>query len=62
MSSVEQMAQFLILWDAVQQAQLNDRADEINWRWSSNGAYTKKSAYLAQLKGTYCTFDVQSIW
>ena len=39
-----------------------DRPDEITWRWTSNGAYTSKSAYLAQLQGAYCTFDAQSIW
>jgi len=62
MDSVELMSQFVVLWDAVQQVQLTDRPDEIVWRWTANGAYTSKSAYLAQLKGTFCTFDAQSIW
>ena len=62
MTSVEQMAQFVILWDAMQQVQLTDRADELSWRWSSNDAYISKSAYLAQLKGTHYSFDAQSIW
>jgi hypothetical protein len=62
MNSVEQMAQFVHLWDAVQQVEFVDRPDEISWRWTSNGAYTSKTAYLAQLKGTYCTFDALSIW
>ena len=59
MNSVEQMTQFVILWDAVQQVEFVDRPDEITWRWTSNGAYTSKSAYLAQLQGAYCTFDAQ---
>ena len=32
------------------------RPDEIVWRWSS------KYAYLAQFKGTFCTFDAHAIW
>jgi len=60
MDSVELMAQFVFLWDAVQQIHLSP--DEIFWRWSANGAYTTKSAYLAQFKGTFCTFDADAIW
>jgi hypothetical protein len=59
MYSVEQMAEFVVLWDPEQQIQLVDRPDEIIWRWTANGCYTSKSAYLAQLKGAYCTFDAQ---
>ena len=62
MDSFELMAQFIVLWDAVQQIQLTDRPDEIVWRWSSNGTYTSKSAYLAQMRGTFCNFDAQAIW
>ena len=62
MDSFELMAQFIVLWDAVQQIQLTDRPDEIVWRWSANGTYTSKSAYLAQMRGTFCNFDAQAIW
>ena len=62
MDSVELMAQFVVLWDVVQQIQLTDRPDEIVWRWSANGTYTSKSAYLAQMRGTFCNFDAQAIW
>ena len=62
MDSVDLMAQFVVLWDAVQQIQLTDRPDEIVWRWSANGTYTSKSAYLAQMRGTFCNFDAQAIW
>lgn len=51
MDTVE-LAQFVGLWDAVQQVQLTDSPDQIVWRWSTNGAYTTKSAYLSQMRGT----------
>jgi hypothetical protein len=56
MDSVELMAESVWLWDDVQQVQLIDRPDEIVWRWTANGCYSSKSAYQAQLKGTYCSF------
>jgi hypothetical protein len=62
MDTVELMAQYVVLWDAVQQIQLTDAPDQIVWRWTANGAYTTKSAYLAQMKGTYCSFDADAIW
>jgi len=56
------MAHFMVLWDAVQQIQLTNTPDQIVWKWTANGAYTTKSAYLAQLKGTYCSFDAGAVW
>jgi len=62
MDSVELMAQFVVLWDAVHQIQLTNSPDQIFWKWTANGVYTAKSAYLARLKGTYCSFDADAIW
>ena len=62
MDSIELMAQFVVLWDAVHQIQLTNMSDQIFWKWTANGVYTAKSAYLAQLKGTYCSFDADAIW
>ena len=62
MDLVELMAQFVVLWDAVHQIQLTNTSDQIFWKWIANGVYTAKSAYLAQLKGTYCSFDADAIW
>ncbi|KAG2622246.1 hypothetical protein PVAP13_3NG327951 [Panicum virgatum] len=56
------MAQFVVLWDAVHQIQFTNTSDQIFWKWTANGVYTAKSAYLAQLKGTYCSFDADTIW
>jgi hypothetical protein len=34
----------------------------ITWKWTAHGLYTAKSAYAAQLAGSYCTFDSMAIW
>jgi len=47
MSSVEEMVEFVILWDLVQQVSLNGQEDQLSWRWTANGSYSSKSAYLA---------------
>ena len=56
MQSVDQMASFVELWDLVQAVQLSDGQDTISWRWTSDGAYTAKSAYSAQFLGSYSNF------
>ena len=56
MNTVQEMVEFVTLWDLVQQVTLTDQADQLLWRWTANGAYSSKSAYLAQFNGTYSTF------
>jgi len=46
MESVQQMAESIHLWDLVQHVQLSNQADKIEWKWTSNGEYSAKSAYL----------------
>jgi hypothetical protein len=62
MNTVQEMAEFVQLWDKVQNIQFSDRQDEITWRWTKDGAYTSKLAYLAQFNGSYSTFHGASIW
>nr|XP_034574493.1 uncharacterized protein LOC117838539 isoform X1 [Setaria viridis] len=62
MNSVTEMEEFLLLWDSVQNITLNDQPDAIAWRWSANGEYSAKTAYLAQFRGSYCTFQPTAIW
>ena len=47
MSTVEEMADFVTLWDLVQQVSLNDQEDQNTWRWTANASYSSMSAYLA---------------
>ena len=62
MQSVSEMADFVSLWDAVQEIQLTDQPDQITWKWTANGEYTSKSAYSAQFLGSYRNFHGQYIW
>jgi hypothetical protein len=52
------MAELINLWDLVQDVQLY----QITCRWKTHGIYTAKSAYNAQFKGAYHTFNSQAIW
>jgi hypothetical protein len=36
--------------------------DQIAWRWTADGAYSAKSAYEVQFKGSYCPFKPTHIW
>ena len=56
------MAEFIHLWDLVQQVQLSNQGDKIEWKWTANGEYSAKSAYLIQFRGSHCTFNAKSIW
>ncbi|RCV14414.1 hypothetical protein SETIT_2G424200v2 [Setaria italica] len=44
MSNVIEMAEFVLLWDEVQQLQFSDEPDRIIWRWTGSGCYSTKSA------------------
>jgi hypothetical protein len=58
MQTVEEMANFVELWDLVQAVQLTDEQDQITWRWTTHA----KSAYNAQFHGSYSTYTGENIW
>jgi hypothetical protein len=62
MSTTDEMAELVSLWALISEVQLTDQEDVIIWKWTQTGNYTAKSAYLAQLAGSYCTFDSMAIW
>ena len=62
MSTVEEMAEFVALWDLVQNVQLTSEEDQIQWKWSADGMYSAKSAYEVQFKGSFCSFRPNHIW
>ncbi|RCV14989.1 hypothetical protein SETIT_3G023000v2 [Setaria italica] len=62
MSTVEQMSEFIMLWDYVQNITLSETPDTITWHWTSHGEYTTKSAYNIQFAAVYCTFEAKHIW
>jgi len=38
MTTAQEMAEFIILWELVQGVQLSDETDSITWRWTANGS------------------------
>jgi hypothetical protein len=62
MTSATEMEEFISLWALASEVVLTENEDEIRWRWTSNGHYTARSVYKAQLNGSYCTFDALAIW
>lgn len=62
MNSVAEMVEFVGLWDSVTQVTLSEEDDVISWRWTADGEYTSKSAYLAQFNGSINTFNATAIW
>ena len=62
MSTAEEMAEYIMLWEVVQEVQFSQEPDQISWKWTSNGLYSSKSAYEIQFAGSYCTFNTQAIW
>ncbi|OEL21880.1 hypothetical protein BAE44_0017100 [Dichanthelium oligosanthes] len=61
MNNVEEMAEFVVLCDLMQDTQFTDQDDQITRRWTGHGNYTSKSAYPAQLQGTFSTYDGKSM-
>ena len=62
MSTATEMAEFILLWEAVQEVQFSETPDEITWKWTANGRYSSKSAYEIQFAGSYCNFNSKVIW
>lgn len=50
--STRAIIDYLHLWHAVDAVQLSDQPDRTVWRWTSNGEYTAKSAYLMLHRGS----------
>jgi len=57
MSTEEEMAQYILLWEVVQDVQFSEVPDEISWKWTTNGLYSSKTAYEIQFVGS-----TQAIW
>ncbi|RCV34837.1 hypothetical protein SETIT_7G189700v2 [Setaria italica] len=62
MNNATELAEFVRLWDLIQEINFTDSPDEIVWRWTVDGVYTAKSAYKIQFKGSYYTFQAKTLW
>ena len=45
--TVAAMSEFIHLWHALEGVQLSDASDCLRWRWTSDGAFSVRSAYEA---------------
>ena len=57
MGAVQQMYEFVQLWDLIHQIHLFDLDDTITWRWMANRECTAKPTYLIMLKGSFLPFQ-----
>jgi hypothetical protein len=53
-SGETEIIEFVRLWEAIHEVHINiEEVDKIRWRWTSDGEYSTKSAYLAQFHGSF---------
>ncbi|WVZ95321.1 hypothetical protein U9M48_041103 [Paspalum notatum var. saurae] len=61
--SSTEIKEFVVLWEAISEVTMDTtREDEIRWRWTPDGEYTTKSAYLAQFHGSMPRLRLLPIW
>ena len=65
------MAEFVLLWEKVQEVHFTDNPDQIVWKRTANGLYSSKSIFFCgssksiydvQFIGAYDTFNSSAIW
>ncbi len=62
-TTIEEIHKLISLGALIQNVQLfPSLPDDILWKFSSNGIYTSKSAYLLQFQGIFATTDFAKIW
>jgi hypothetical protein len=49
---IQEVGQYLQLWQLITPTTLSDEADRLIWKWTSDGQYTIKSTYLALFQGS----------
>jgi hypothetical protein len=59
----QEMMEYMALWEQVGMVQLQEgMEDTIRWRWTLDGEYTTRSAYLIQFEGSYSKLKHSPIW
>lgn len=48
---VDVMRKFVVIWTMMDVVVLNDEANSVSWKWTSDCQYTAKSAYSIQFEG-----------
>jgi len=62
MSTDQELRQCVSLRQSLQQVQLDERPDQITWRFTADGNYTVKSAYNVQFIGSFPDHDWEKVW
>uniref|UniRef100_A0A8I6WU71 Reverse transcriptase domain-containing protein n=1 Tax=Hordeum vulgare subsp. vulgare TaxID=112509 RepID=A0A8I6WU71_HORVV len=52
MIGIPEIGEYLRLWHMIAETVLTDARDSIRWKWTANGEYSAKSAYLATFHGS----------
>ncbi|WVZ68943.1 LOW QUALITY PROTEIN: hypothetical protein U9M48_017814 [Paspalum notatum var. saurae] len=60
-SSVSEVKEFVDLWEALRERDAAQE-DKIVWRWTTNGVYSAKSAYLIQFLRSHAKLKLLPIW
>ncbi|KAF8772335.1 hypothetical protein HU200_005873 [Digitaria exilis] len=61
LSTIEEINQYIQLWDLLREVQLGEQPDDIVWRFSANGNYSSSSAYLIHFVGNIIDHDWQRL-
>jgi hypothetical protein len=59
---IHEIGQYLQIWGMLQQITLDDEPDQIVWRWTEDGNYSAKSAYLASFQGSMACREWELMW
>lgn len=49
--SAQATREFTALWTAINNTVLRDESDRVSWKWTADGEFSSKSAYLIQFQG-----------
>jgi hypothetical protein len=60
--SSQAIIDFVYLWHAVSAIQLNEQPDKTIWRWTANGDYSAKSAYMMLYEGSTLFAGHSLVW
>lgn len=61
-TTVEELHDLVQLGGMIQDIQLSQQPDEINWNWNPSRVYSSKEAYSYQFAGTFARLDFDALW
>jgi hypothetical protein len=60
--TMQEIQQFVKVWQLVREVQFSDAQDEINWPLTQDGKYSTRSAYTAQFLGFFADNNWGRLW